>query len=192
MGYEASFRGDPITINPPLTGKAIDAWHADHPVGDNHAARLAGHFCSIRLDVTTEEKPLADDSGDVVVSRRAASFHIDGDDLREESVIKDVRDLDEHAHRNGSQVYGVLVQTDGHPDASYPVHWVIGNGQVEPHRPVLLYPLDPDGIGALARAVQRHTGQLNRTPNSWGSDEASSVATDMVRELYTALQKAER
>lgn len=196
MGYAASFRDNPITIDPPLNGKAIEAWHNKHQRYVRTAD--ADHFCSVVLDIAKQEIP--DDQGDVLVKRRAASFHIDGDDLREDATIKDVRDLIEHADQHGSRVYGTIVQIDGHPDFTYPVRWVVGHGDVEAQRPVLLYPLDPDGIGALAIAASKHTGVKNDDDlhgtvggvvpaNHWGTQEANSVATDMIRDLYEALKR---
>jgi hypothetical protein len=194
MGYQASFREDRLTIDPPLSGKAIVAW------GDAHQRYVrtanADHFCSIVLDIEKKETPLADGSGDVIVARRAASCHVSGDDLREESTVKDIRDLVAFAEANGSRVHGTIVQTDGHPDMTYPVRWVVGHGTVEAQRPVLLYPLDPDGIGALAVAVAKHTGEKHgrsaggiAESNEWGPDEANSVAADMIRDLYDVLNR---
>jgi hypothetical protein len=193
MGYAAHFRQEPITIDPPLNGKAINEWHADHGVGGHDQNR--SHYCAIVLDVTTEE--LEQEHGDILFKRRAASFHIiDGDDMREDATILDVEELIGHADEYGSRVHGTLVQTDGHPDMTYPVRWVVGHGEVEAQRPVLLYPDDPDAISALAVTVQEHTGEKHgrsaggiAESNEWGSAEANSVATDMIRDLYTALEK---
>lgn len=194
MGYQASFREDRLTIDPPLSGKAIDTWDDAHQRYIRTAN--ADHFCSIVLNIEKTETPLADGSGDVIVARRAASCYVSGDDLRAESVSKDIRDLIAFAEANGSRVYGTIVQTGGHPDMVYPARWVVGNGEVEVQRPVLLYPLDPDGIGALAVAVSQYTGERHgrsaggiAESNEWGPAEANSVATDMIRDLYDVLKR---
>jgi hypothetical protein len=194
MGYSAHFRQDHVTIDPPLNSKAINEWHVNHGTGGLDDGNR--HYCAIVLDVT-EERLFDETNGDELIRRRAASFHIyGGDDMREDDTIADVQELIGHADEYGSGVYGTIVQTDGHPDAAYPVRWVVGHGTVEAHRPVLLYPGDPDGIGALAVAVARHTGEKHgrsaggiAESNEWGPDEANSVATDMIRDLYTALEK---
>jgi hypothetical protein len=198
MGYSAHFRDDEIVIEPPLNGKAITQWHTDHGTGGYNKGRA--HYCAIVLDVA-EERLLDEANGDELIRRRAASFHIyGGDDMREDDTISDVRDLIKHADQYDSRVYGTLVQTDGHLDFVYPVRWVVGQGTVEARRPVLLYPGDPDGIGVLAVAVSKHTGVKNDDDlhgavggvvqaNHWGPDEANSVATDMIRDLYNALKE---
>jgi hypothetical protein len=171
MGYSTRFTGA-LDIEPPLNWHEIrqcELW-AGHDNFERNGARL-------KLDEQVVDSPGGEG---VLIRRTAPQVVIEGDDLRSDEVLTQLRGL---AKQFGEyhDFNGRFEAYDDHPDSATP--WrirIFGTGIVEEH-PVLLWPLDEKAVTIVATTLGRMEGL--------SAPIAEPLAKGILRDLRDGLKR---